>query len=132
LEGRRKKPLGLFRSFNLLLLISFTGKAAKYKWITNFKMYFENKILHLKLFGLKHVQLRRNTVRSSLSSGFRDYIIKEFVQAKMSFTSREFLIWKERGRGWERQRGGQAGQPASIFKVRLGVGEIEEIEESIP
>jgi hypothetical protein len=28
------------------------------------------------------------------------YIIEEFVQPKMSL-NREFLIWKERGRGWE-------------------------------
>ena len=48
--GHRKKPSGLFRSFILLILISFTGKAAKYMWITNFKMYFENNKLHLKLF----------------------------------------------------------------------------------
>jgi hypothetical protein len=27
------------------------------------------------------------------------FIIKEFVQAKMSLNSKEFLIWKERGRG---------------------------------
>jgi hypothetical protein len=31
------------------------------------------------------------------------YIIKELVQPKMSH--REFLIWKERGRGCERERG---------------------------
>jgi hypothetical protein len=31
------------------------------------------------------------------------YIIKEFVQPKMSL-NREFLIWKQRGRGWERER----------------------------
>jgi hypothetical protein len=44
----------------------------------------------------------------------------------MSLNSREFLIWKERGRGGERNREvGGAGQPASIFKVRLGLGEIE-------
>jgi hypothetical protein len=40
--------------------------------------------------------------------------------------NREFLIWKERGRG-ERERGAgwQAGQQAGIFKVRLGLGVIE-------
>jgi hypothetical protein len=27
------------------------------------------------------------------------YIIKEFVQPKKSLSNREFLIWKERGRG---------------------------------
>jgi hypothetical protein len=27
------------------------------------------------------------------------YKIKEFVQPKMSLNNREFLIWKERGRG---------------------------------
>jgi hypothetical protein len=43
------------------------------------------------------------------------YIIKEFVQPKMSLNNREFLIWKERGRGW-----------AGILKVRLGLGEVEE------
>jgi hypothetical protein len=32
------------------------------------------------------------------------YIIKEFVQPKMSL-NREFLIWKERGRECERERG---------------------------
>jgi hypothetical protein len=59
------------------------------------------------------------------------YIIKEFVQRKMSL-NREFLIWKERG--GERERGAgrktgrgadrRAGQQACIFKVRLGLGEI--------
>jgi hypothetical protein len=34
--------------------------------------------------------------------------------------NREFLIWKEQGRGCERERGGWMG-----FKVRLGLGEIE-------
>jgi hypothetical protein len=32
------------------------------------------------------------------------YIIKEFVQPKMSLNSREFLIWKLRVKG-ERERG---------------------------
>jgi hypothetical protein len=41
------------------------------------------------------------------------YIIKEFIQPKMSL-NREFLIWKERGRG------GWAVQQAVILKVRLG------------
>jgi hypothetical protein len=53
------------------------------------------------------------------------YNIKEFVQPKMSLYKREFLIWKERGKGpggaVERERGGQAG----IFKVRLGLGDID-------
>jgi hypothetical protein len=40
------------------------------------------------------------------------YIIKEFVQPKMSFNSREFLIWKERGRGYERERERQPGRSA--------------------
>jgi hypothetical protein len=32
----------------------------------------------------------------------------------MSLNNREFLIWKERGRGWvERERGEQAGRQAS-------------------
>ena len=48
------------------------------------------------------------------------YIIKEFVQTKMSLNSREFLIWKERGRGREKK-----GRPGSIFKVRLGLGETQ-------
>jgi hypothetical protein len=34
------------------------------------------------------------------------YIIKEFVQPKMSL-NREFLIWKERGRVCEIERGGR-------------------------
>jgi hypothetical protein len=52
------------------------------------------------------------------------YIIKEFVHPKMSL-NREFLIWKERGRGCEIERGGRgrerergvgglAGQQAGI------------------
>jgi hypothetical protein len=45
----------------------------------------------------------------------------------MSLTNREFLIWKERGRG-ERERGRRAGQQASIFKIRLVLGEIEGID----
>ncbi len=39
----------------------------------------------------------------------------------MSLSNREFLSWKKRGRG-EVQVG---GLQASIFKVRLGLGEIE-------
>jgi hypothetical protein len=38
------------------------------------------------------------------------YIIKEFVQAKMSLINREFLFWKERGK--ERRVGGRAGGSA--------------------
>jgi hypothetical protein len=34
------------------------------------------------------------------------YIIKEFVQPRMSL-NREFLIWKERGMGYEIERGGR-------------------------
>jgi hypothetical protein len=35
--------------------------------------------------------------------------------------NREFLIWKERGRGVrERERGGWAGQQAVIFRIRFG------------
>jgi hypothetical protein len=39
----------------------------------------------------------------------------------------EFLIWKERERGCERERGGggRAGQQRDILMVRLGLGEIE-------
>jgi hypothetical protein len=51
------------------------------------------------------------------------YIIKEFVQPKMILTKREFQIWKETRRG-ERGAGGQADWQV-IFKVRLGLGEIE-------
>jgi hypothetical protein len=36
----------------------------------------------------------------------------------MSLNNRESLTWKERGRVW-------VGQLAGIFKVRLGLGEIE-------
>jgi hypothetical protein len=57
------------------------------------------------------------------------YIIKEFVQPKMSL-NREFHIWKERGGGGgvrEREGwvGGQADQQAVIFKARLGLGEMQ-------
>jgi hypothetical protein len=40
----------------------------------------------------------------------------------MSLNNREFLIWKERGRGRERggRAGEQAGQQVGIFKVRFG------------
>jgi hypothetical protein len=38
------------------------------------------------------------------STFFIIYIIKEFVQPKMSL-NREFLIWKERGRVCEIERG---------------------------
>jgi hypothetical protein len=47
------------------------------------------------------------------------YIIKEFVQPKMSL-NREFLILKERGRGVREREGGWAGQQAVIFMVSLG------------
>jgi hypothetical protein len=40
----------------------------------------------------------------TLSRFFCIYIIKEFVQPKMSPSNREFLIWKERRRG-EREGG---------------------------
>jgi hypothetical protein len=39
----------------------------------------------------------------------------------MSLNNRKFLIWKERER--EKEGGGQVGQQARIFKVRLGLGE---------
>jgi hypothetical protein len=42
------------------------------------------------------------------------------VQPKMSLNSREFLIWKEREGGHERERGGWVGQQAGVFKVRFG------------
>ncbi len=51
-------------------------------------------------------------------------MIKEFVQPKMSLNSREFLFWKESGWG-KRERDGRASQQAGIFKVRLGLVEIE-------
>jgi hypothetical protein len=42
------------------------------------------------------------------------YIIKEFVQPKMSL-NREFLIWKERGRGVrEREVGGRVGRQSYL------------------
>jgi hypothetical protein len=44
-------------------------------------------------------------------------MIKEFVQPKMILNNREFLTWKERGRGG--RAGGQAGQQVGIFKVRF-------------
>jgi hypothetical protein len=44
---------------------------------------------------------------------------KEFVQQKMSLNNREFLSGK-REEGCE-----SAGQQADIFKVRLGLGEME-------
>ncbi len=37
----------------------------------------------------------------------------------MSLNNREFLIGKERGKGW------WAGQQAGIYKVNIGLGEIE-------
>jgi hypothetical protein len=49
----------------------------------------------------------------------------------MSLNNRNFLFWKERERGERegRERGGErevrAGQQAVIFKVWLGLGEIE-------
>ena len=40
----------------------------------------------------------------------------------MILNNREFLIWKERGRGCERERerGGLAGRRVGIFNVRFG------------
>jgi hypothetical protein len=52
------------------------------------------------------------------------YILTEFIQPKMSLYSGDFLFLKERGKG-VRERGGWAGHQAVIFKVRLGLGEIE-------
>jgi hypothetical protein len=43
----------------------------------------------------------------------------------MSLNNREFLIWKERSRVRERDRGSWPGQQTGIFKVRLGLGETE-------
>jgi hypothetical protein len=45
----------------------------------------------------------------------------------MSLSNREFLIWRERGRG-ERERG--VGRQAGIFKVRLGLGEIQRYRDT--
>jgi len=43
--------------------------------------------------------------------------------------NREFLIWKERGRGVrERERGGWAGHQAVIFRIRFGRDRETEIE----
>jgi hypothetical protein len=64
---------------------------------------------------------------------YKIYNIKELDQPKMSLNNREFIIWKERGRGVESKRGGQvcgllggrASRQAGIFKVRLGLVEIE-------
>jgi hypothetical protein len=49
----------------------------------------------------------------NLSSIF--YIIKELVQPKNSLSNREFLIWKERGRG-----GRERGWASRQAYLRLG------------
>ncbi len=49
--------------------------------------------------------------------------VKEFFQPKVSLNNRKFIIWKERE--GVRERGVREGQHADIFKVRLGLGEIE-------
>jgi hypothetical protein len=92
-------------------------------------------ILHQSEFLVKHILcvILRLDDPKCLSS-FKVvliYKIKELVQPKMSLNNREFLIWKERGREWGRKRGGCAGQQAGIFKVRLGLGEIEWIYREI-
>jgi hypothetical protein len=51
---------------------------------------------------------------------FQIYIIKEFVQPKLSL-NREFLIWKDRGRG-VREREGWVGRESYL---RLSLGETE-------
>jgi hypothetical protein len=48
----------------------------------------------------------------------------------MSLNDREFLLWKEMGRGErEKEAGGRAGRQAAhqagIFKVRLGLEEMD-------
>jgi hypothetical protein len=55
------------------------------------------------------------------------YIRVDVQQSLSHLSHREFLIWKERGRGWggERERGRWVGQQAGRFKVRLGLGAIE-------
>jgi hypothetical protein len=61
---------------------------------------------------------------------FRNNNVKEFVQPKMSLNNREFLILKVRGTGVgsrkrEGRAGGRASQQAGIFKIRLGLEEME-------
>jgi hypothetical protein len=56
------------------------------------------------------------------------YIIKEFVHPKRASATGNFLSGKREGAGGgerERKWGGRAGQQAAIFKVRLGLGDIE-------
>jgi hypothetical protein len=63
-------------------------------------------------YDLKHLQI---------FVAFLVYIIKEFVQPKMSL-NREFLIWKEQGMGVrerERERG-VGGRVSRQSYVRLG------------
>jgi hypothetical protein len=55
------------------------------------------------------------------------YIIKEFVQPKKTPSNREFLIWKERGRG-EKEGVREKGVGRWVSRqayLRLGFGEIE-------
>jgi hypothetical protein len=48
------------------------------------------------------------------------YIIKEFVQPKMSLNNREFQIWKERGRGERGVRDRRVGRQTGSSYLRLG------------
>jgi len=48
-----------------------------------------------------------------------------FVQPKMNINNREFLIWKEQGRGVNYRERGWAGQQAGVFKVLIAMGEIK-------
>ncbi len=49
------------------------------------------------------------------------YIIKEFVQPKMSLNKGISYLEREREGVRERERCGLTGQQAGIFKVRLGL-----------
>jgi hypothetical protein len=43
----------------------------------------------------------------------------------MNINNREFLIWKEQGRGVNYRERGWAGQQAGVFKVLIAMGEIK-------
>jgi hypothetical protein len=78
-------------------------------------------ILHQLKNRKEHFIWQMFTAKSFHSENIIFYIIKEFVQPKMSPTSRE----REREGVREREAGGQAGQQAGIFKVRSGLEEID-------
>jgi hypothetical protein len=58
---------------------------------------------------MMNFQLEIKKKKSYWNETFKIYIIKEFVQPKMSLNSREFLIWIQRGRG---EREGRVGRSA--------------------